>query len=120
MQYVVLKSFAGKDFTGVKGKIIEIEDKKIKVSLLKNGFIKEIDKKDISKMELEKEIEENKRTISSLISENENLKLEIENLKLQLESFISDDEGKDSEQNPESSESKDNSNNSENNQNIKD
>lgn len=44
--YIVLKSFAGKEYSGTKGKLIEIKDKDFAKSLIKAGFITEYSKQD--------------------------------------------------------------------------
>lgn len=44
--YIVLKSFAGKEYSGTKGKLIEIKDKDFAKSLIKAGFIAEYSKQD--------------------------------------------------------------------------
>lgn len=122
MQYVVLKSFAGKDFTGVKGKIIEIEDKKIIASLIAEGYIEKFNVSKSSNKELEKEIAKQNKAISDLELENELLKQENEELKLQLESFTNEkdadeeSDNKDTETDTENSENeKLNKNNSDDN-----
>jgi|GEM_PF-6221337 len=113
MQYVVLKSFAGKDFTGVKGKIIEIKDKKIIASLIAEGYIEKFDVSKSSNKELEKEIAKQNKAISDLELENELLKQENEELKLQLESFTNEKDADEESDNKETETDTENSENEE-------
>ena len=113
MQYVVLKSFAGKDFTGVKGKIIEIKDKKIIASLIAEGYIEKFDVSKSSNKELEKEIAKQNKAISDLELENELLKQENEELKLQLESFTNEKDADEESDNKETETDTENSKNEE-------
>ena len=72
--YIVLKSFAGKEYSGTKGKLIEIKDKDFAKSLIKAGFIAEYSKQDKKNADKDKEIVELKSTISKLTDENTKLK----------------------------------------------
>jgi hypothetical protein len=81
--YRALINFASKDFTGMKGKIVEIKDKELASSLLENGYIEEVSSND--KEGLEKEITELKSVISNLNEENEKLIKELEEIKFSLE-----------------------------------
>lgn len=81
--YRALINFASKDFTGMKGKIVEIKDKELASSLLENGYIEEVSSND--KEGLEKEITELKSVISNLNEENEKLLKELEEIKSSLE-----------------------------------
>lgn len=81
--YRALINFASKDFTGMKGKIVEIKDKELASSLLENGYIEEVSSND--KEVLEKEITELKSVISNLNEENEKLVRELEEIKSSLE-----------------------------------
>lgn len=78
--YIVLKSFAGKEYSGTKGKPIEIKDKDFAKSLIKAGFIAEYSKQDKKNADKDKEIVELKSTISKLTDEN--IKLEEEKAEL--------------------------------------
>ena len=81
--YRALINFASKDFTGMKGKIVEIKDKELASSLLENGYIEEVSSND--KEGLVKEITELKSVISNLNEENEKLIKELEEIKSSLE-----------------------------------
>lgn len=120
MQYVVLKSFAGKDFTGVKGKIIEIKDKKIIASLIAEGYIEKFDVSKSSNKELEKEIAKQNKAISDLELENELLKQENEKLKFQLESFTNEKDADEESDNKDTETDTENSENEELNKNNSD
>ena len=74
--YIVLKSFAGKEYSGTKGKLIEIKDKDFAKSLIKAGFIAEYSKQDKKNADKDKEIVELKSTISKLTDENTKLEEE--------------------------------------------
>ena len=74
--YIVLKSFAGKEYSGTKGKPIEIKDKDFAKSLIKAGFIAEYSKQDKKNADKDKEIVELKSTISKLTDENTKLEEE--------------------------------------------
>lgn len=80
--FIVLKSFASKEYSGTKGKSIEIKDKDFANSLIKSGFIAEYSKQDIKNSDKDKEIVELKSTISKLTDEN--IKLEEEKAELLL------------------------------------
>lgn len=80
--YIVLKSFASKEYSGTKGKPIEIKDKDFAKSLIKAGFIAEYSKQDKKNADKDKEIVELKSTISKLTDEN--TKLEEEKVELLL------------------------------------
>ena len=75
--YIVLKSFAGKEYSGTKGKLIEIKDKDFAKSLIKAGFIAEYSKQDKKNADKDKEIVELKSTISKLTDENTKLEAEL-------------------------------------------
>ena len=108
--YRALINFASKDFTGMKGKIVEIKDKELASSLLENGYIEEASSND--KEVLEKEITELKSVISNLNEENEKLIKELEEIKFSLEDSSQnenpDDENPDDE-NPDDGNSNDES-----------
>ena len=56
--FIVLKSFAGKEHSGTKGKLIEIKDDAFAKSLINAGFIAECSKQDKSNADKDKEIAE--------------------------------------------------------------
>lgn len=98
--FIVLKSFAGKEHSGTKGKLIEIKDDAFAKSLINAGFIAECSKQDKSNADKDKEIVELKSTISELTEKN--IKLEEEKAELllkiqELEDASSDDDASSNE-----------------------
>ena len=87
--YIVLKSFAGKEYSGTKGKPIEIKDKDFAKSLIKAGFIAEYSKQDKKNADKDKEIIELKSTISKLTDENTKLEEEKAELLLKVQELES-------------------------------
>lgn len=85
--YIVLKSFAGKEYSGTKGKLIEIKDKDFAKSLIKAGFIAEYSKQENA--DKDKEIVELKSTISKLTDENTKLEEEKAELLLKVQELES-------------------------------
>lgn len=100
--YIVLKSFAGKEYSGTKGKTIEIKDKYFAKSLIKAGFITEYSKQDKKNADKNKEIVELKSTISKLTDKNTELEEEKAELLLkvqELENASADASANDTENN---------------------
>ena len=87
--YIVLKGFAGKEYSGTKGKPIEIKDKDFAKSLIKAGFIAEYSKQDKKNADRDKEIVELKSTISKLTDENTKLEEEKAGLLLKVQELES-------------------------------
>lgn len=87
--FIVLKSFASKEYSGTKGKSIEIKDKDFAKSLIKSGFIAEYSKQDIKNADKDKEIVELKSTISKLTDENTKLEEEKAELLLKVQELES-------------------------------
>ena len=85
--YIVLKSFAGKEYSGTKGKLIEIKDKDFAKSLIKAGFIAEYSKQDKKNADKDKEIVELKSTISKLTDKNIELEEEKAELLLKVQAL---------------------------------
>ena len=83
--FIVLKSFASKDYSGTKGKTIEIKDKELSKSLIKSGFIAEYSKQDKKNADKDKEIVELKSTISELTDKNAKLEEEKASLLLKIQ-----------------------------------
>jgi len=72
--YIVIKGFSGQ-VSGRKDEIIELKDKAVIKELLRAGYIAEYSSKNQSNSELKKEIDALKKTIASLETEKEELKV---------------------------------------------
>lgn len=95
--FLVLESFASKDYSGVKGQTIEIKDKKFAKSLIKGNIITEYNKQNHMQnksADKDKEIVELKTTISELTDKNAELEKEKAELLLKVQELEDASENK--------------------------
>lgn len=83
--FLVLESFASKDYSGVKGQTIEIKDKKFAKSLIKGNIITEYNRQNQKNADKDKEIVELKTTISELTDKKAELEKEKAELLLKVQ-----------------------------------
>ena len=113
--YEVLKGFANNKINATKGKIVDINDKKLASSLLEAGYIKAASKKDASSKEKDDEIKKLSTELAEKDAIIEDLQTKIAELEKMLSSLESsnEDDNKNEDDNTLEDSSKESKNNKE-------
>lgn len=83
--YEVLKGFANNEINATKGKIVDINDKKLASSLLEAGYIKVASKKEVSSKEKDDEI----KKLSTELAEKDAIIEDLQTKIAELEELLS-------------------------------
>lgn len=83
--YEVLKGFANNEINATKGKIVDINDKKLASSLLEAGYIKVASKKEVSSKEKDDEI----KKLSTELTEKDAIIEDLQTKIAELEEMLS-------------------------------